>query len=69
VAIRLENWDDTVEVAFDRTTLNELASLRFVDAGHNALILGPVGVGKTFLATTLSAAPALSSVSPSSPPE
>ena len=29
---------------------DELCSLRFVDAGHNALILGPVGVGKTFMA-------------------
>lgn len=28
-------------------------SLRFVDAGHNALILGPVGVGKTFMATAV----------------
>lgn len=30
---------------------NELCSLRFVDAGHNVVIMGPVGVGKTFLAT------------------
>jgi DNA replication protein DnaC len=52
-SMRLENWDDTAEVAFDRATLDELASLRFIDAGHNALILGPVGVGKTFLATAL----------------
>ena len=51
--MRLENWDDTAEVTFDRAVLDELASLRFIDAGHNALILGPVGVGKTFLATAL----------------
>jgi DNA replication protein DnaC len=51
--MRLENWDDTAEVSFDQATLDELASLRFIDAGHNALILGPVGVGKTFLATAL----------------
>ncbi len=51
--MRLENWDDTAEVTFDHATLDELFSLRFVDAGHNALILGPVGVGKTFLATAL----------------
>jgi DNA replication protein DnaC len=51
--MRLENWDDTAEVSFDHATLDELASLRFVDAGHNVLILGPVGVGKTFLATAL----------------
>jgi DNA replication protein DnaC len=51
--MRLENWDDTAEVAFDHATLDELASLRFVDAAHNVIILGPVGVGKTFLATAL----------------
>ena len=32
---------------------NELCSLRFVDAANDAVILGPVGVGKTFLATAL----------------
>lgn len=51
--MRFENWDDTTKVTYDRATLDELASLRFVDAGHNALIMGPVGVGKTFVATGL----------------
>jgi DNA replication protein DnaC len=49
----LENWDATTKVNYDRQVLDELCSLRFIDAGHNALILGPVGVGKTFLATAL----------------
>ena len=49
----LENWDSTTKVSFDRAIWDELCSLRFVDAGHNALILGPVGVGKTFMATAL----------------
>jgi DNA replication protein DnaC len=48
-----ENWDDTTKVTYDRAVLDELCSLRFVDAGHNALIMGPVGVGKTFVATAL----------------
>jgi len=48
-----ENWDDTTKITYDRATLDELGSLRFVDAGHNALIMGPVGVGKTFVATAL----------------
>jgi DNA replication protein DnaC len=52
-SMRLENWDDTAEVTFDRSTLDDLASLRFIDNAHNVLILGPVGVGKTFLATGL----------------
>src|SRR5947199_285825 len=37
----------------DHAIWNELVSLRFVDSGHNAVIMGPVGVGKTFLATAL----------------
>jgi DNA replication protein DnaC len=49
----LENWDPETKVSFDRAVWDELCSLRFVDAGHNALILGPVGVGKTFMATAL----------------
>lgn len=49
----LERWDDDTKLTYDRGTWNELCSLRFVDTGHNALIMGPVGVGKTFLATAL----------------
>jgi DNA replication protein DnaC len=52
-AMRLEHWDDTAQVSYDHATLDELVSLRFVEAAHNAIILGPVGVGKTFLATAL----------------
>jgi DNA replication protein DnaC len=48
-----ENWDDTTKVTYDRAILDELCSLRFIDAGHNALVMGPVGVGKTFVATAL----------------
>ena len=49
----LERWDPDTNVSYDRATWNELCSLRFVEAGHNALIMGPVGVGKTYLATAL----------------
>jgi DNA replication protein DnaC len=49
----LENWDETTKVSFDAAVWDELCSLRFIDAGHNALILGPVGVGKTFMASAL----------------
>jgi DNA replication protein DnaC len=49
----LESWDDTTAAGFDRRMWNELCSLRFVDDAHNVIIMGPVGVGKTFLATTL----------------
>jgi DNA replication protein DnaC len=48
-----ENWDDTTKVTYDRQIFDELCSLRFIDAGHNAVIMGPVGVGKTFVANAL----------------
>jgi DNA replication protein DnaC len=44
---------DTTKVSYDRAVFDELCSLRFIDAGHNAVIMGPVGVGKTFVATAL----------------
>ncbi len=49
-AHQIENWDATAKVSFDRELLNELMSLRFMESNHNAAIVGPVGVGKTFLA-------------------
>jgi DNA replication protein DnaC len=52
-AMRLDTWDTTAAVRFDQPLWNELTSLRFLDAAHGALILGPVGVGKTHLATAL----------------
>lgn len=51
--MRLENWDTTAQVTFDRALLNELATLRFLDAHAHVTIVGPVGVGKTFLAHAL----------------
>jgi DNA replication protein DnaC len=52
-AMQLETWDGTAKVAYDRMLLNELASLRFLDAHAHVAIVGPVGVGKTFLAHAL----------------
>jgi len=51
--MHLEAWDSTAKVTFDRTLLNELASLRFLDSHAHVAIVGPVGVGKTFLAHAL----------------
>jgi DNA replication protein DnaC len=51
--MRLDTWDETAAVAYDRQLWNELVSLRFLDGPHGALILGPVGVGKTHLACAL----------------
>src|SRR5215210_1129183 len=52
-AMTLDRWDDTAKITYDHATWNELWSLRFVESGHNAVIMGPVGVGKTFVATAL----------------
>jgi DNA replication protein DnaC len=49
----LERWDPSAAVTYDKAVLDELVSLRFVEDAHNAMVLGPVGVGKTFLATAL----------------
>ena len=52
-AMVLEAWDETAAVSYDRAIWSELVSLRFVEAAQNVVVLGPVGVGKTFLATAL----------------
>ena len=52
-AMRLEAWDATAKVTVDRALLNELTSLRFLDTHAHVAIVGPVGVGKTFLAHAL----------------
>jgi DNA replication protein DnaC len=51
--MRADTWDTTAAVHYDQQLWNELATLRFAEAAHGALILGPVGVGKTHLATAL----------------
>ena len=50
---QLEHWDPTAKVTFDRALLNELTTLRFLESYHHVTIVGPVGVGKTFLAHAL----------------
>jgi DNA replication protein DnaC len=52
-AMRLDTWDEPDDLTYDRALLSDLTSLRFTEAGHGALLLGPVGVGKTHLATAL----------------
>lgn len=51
--MRVERWDESSKVSFDRRVLQELLCLRFIPEGRNAVILGPVGVGKTFLASAV----------------
>ena len=48
-----ERWDKGAKVTYDKRVLQELTSLRFIEAKRNAIVLGPVGVGKTFVACAL----------------
>ena len=48
----LEAWDDTAKVTYDRAVWSEL--VLFASSNRpKRVVLGPVGVGKTFLATAL----------------
>ena len=51
--MRLERWDATAKVTYDETLLAELVSARFIDEHRHVTIVGPVGVGKTFIAHAL----------------
>lgn len=52
-AMRLETWEEHEDLSYDRMLLSDLTGLAFADAGHSVLLLGPVGTGKTHLATAL----------------
>ena len=52
-AMRLDTWDELDDLTYDRELLSDLATLRFTEAGHGVLVLGPVGVGKTHVASAL----------------
>ena len=51
--MRIDTWDEPDDLRYDRTLWSDLTSLRFTDAHHGVLVLGPVGVGKTHLASAL----------------
>lgn len=48
-----ERWDPAAKITFDRRVMDDLRLLRFVEEHHHALIIGPVGVGKTMIAHAL----------------
>ncbi len=50
-SMRFDTWTAHDDLRYDRTLLGDLTSLRFLDASQSAIVLGPVGVGKTHLAT------------------
>src|SRR5512137_2053214 len=49
----LEQFDFDFQPSLDRRQVRELAGLNFVERGHNVIVLGPPGVGKTHLAISL----------------
>lgn len=49
----LERWDKSAKVHYDKRVFAELTSLRFLESHRHVVVLGPVGVGKTFLASAL----------------
>ena len=51
--MRFDTWTAHEDLRYDRTLLGDLTALRFLDVGQSAIVLGPVGVGKTHLATAL----------------
>jgi DNA replication protein DnaC len=52
-AMRLDTFTSETTAHYDHQLWNELCSLRFLADARGAMILGPVGVGKTHLATAL----------------
>lgn len=51
--MRLDTFELDTGARFDRELWHELCSLRFITEHRSAVILGPVGTGKTHLATAL----------------
>lgn len=49
----LEQFEFDFQPSLDRRQVRELAGLSFVERGHNVIVLGPPGVGKTHLAIAL----------------
>jgi DNA replication protein DnaC len=54
--VSIEGFDWSVPVQVDRRHLDELFSLRFLANKEHVIFVGPVGVGKTFLAQALGTA-------------
>ncbi len=49
----LDKLDSTAKRNLSKTEINEMKNLKFLTDPRNVLIIGPTGVGKTFLATAI----------------
>ena len=52
-AMRIDTFTSETAATYNHQLWNELCSLRFCDDARGVLVLGPVGVGKSHLATAL----------------
>jgi DNA replication protein DnaC len=52
-AMRFELWDKPSRMRYGKRLPNELCSLRIVGSHRHVVVLGPVGVGKTFVSQGL----------------
>ena len=50
---RLEDFDWSASITMDRRLLDSVFSLEFLDKHEHVLLVGPAGVGKSFLAQAL----------------
>ncbi len=50
---RLEDFDFTVKRSVTKTLVKELFSMKWLEQGRCVLLMGPTGVGKTFIAESL----------------
>lgn len=51
--MQVERWDASAAVTYDKSMWSALVSLRFIEQHEHVALVGPVGVGKTFLAHAL----------------
>ncbi len=49
----IERFDKTAKITYDKRLLAELFSLSFIEKRRHVTVMGPVGVGKTFLANAM----------------
>ncbi len=50
---RLEEFDFEAQIQVPKATIQEFATLRFLNQGENVILIGPCGVGKTHLSVGL----------------
>ncbi len=52
----LNSYEESFENGMNKTRLNQLRELNWLDQGYNLMLMGPSGTGKTFIAAGLCSA-------------